>query len=301
MDHQRAFEPAYGTAVEVADGIRRMTVRNPGPFTFHGTNTYLIGTGDVAILDPGPDNAEHLEALLAATKGQRIAAILVSHTHMDHSPGARRLKAATGAPIIGCGPHRAARAMAEGEVNAMDASADRDHAPDQELRDGDRFDGQGFTLTALETPGHTANHLCLALGGTDILFSADHVMAWATSIVAPPDGSMTDYLTSLDRLKARDERLFLPGHGGPVTDAAGYMAQLKAHRLGRERSILAVLDGTARRIPEIVDLVYAGLDPQLKPAAALSVLAHLEALVERETVEAPAGASLGGLFRLSAS
>lgn len=296
MKHERSFDPCYGTAVEVADGVRRLTVQNPGPFTFHGTNSYILGTGDVAILDPGPEDPVHLDALLKATRGQKIAAILVSHTHLDHSPGARALQQTSGAPIVGCAPHFAARELRSKEVAPLDASADRTYRPDQLLEDGECFSLCGFTLEAIATPGHTANHLCLALKGTDLLFSADHVMAWSTSIVAPPDGSMADYMASLERLMARKEDRYFPGHGGPVEDAHSYMNDLRQHRLTRERSILKTLGSEPKRILEIVDEVYVGLDPSLKPAASLSVLAHLEDLTGRGTVIGHPNVSLNASF-----
>ncbi len=297
MKHERTFDPSYGTAVEVADGIRRLTCENPSPFTFHGTNTYLIGQREIAVLDPGPANDTHIDDIVNAASAGAIKAILVSHTHMDHSPGARLLQARTGAPIIGCGPHRAARTLASGEVNTMDASADADHIPDGELKAGDTFSLGDTVFEAIETPGHTANHLCFAIAGTHVLFSADHVMAWSTSIVAPPDGNMRDYMTSLERLLERPETDYLPGHGGVVRDAHGYVEELKAHRLGRERSILDRLDDSPVSIPDLVLQIYDDLPPGLRPAAALSVFAHLEDLAERGLVAADPNVTLTASYR----
>jgi glyoxylase-like metal-dependent hydrolase (beta-lactamase superfamily II) len=227
---------------------------------------------------------------MAALAGREVAAILVSHTHRDHSPGARALKAATGAPIHGCARHWAARDLALGEINALDASADRDHAPDHVLADGETVAGEGWTLTALETPGHTMNHLCFALAEENALFSADHVMAWSTSIVAPPDGSMRAYMDSLERLKARQEAIYWPGHGGPVTDPNRFVRALITHRHMREQSVVNALQAGIGTIAAMVPRIYEGLDPRLVGAASLSCFAHLEDLVARglATCDTPA-------------
>lgn len=289
LRHDRTFDPAHGTPVACGEAVRRLTARNPGPFTFHGTNTYLVGRDDIAVIDPGPADPRHIGDILAAAAPGRIAAILVSHTHADHSPGARLLKAATGAPILGAAPHRPARVVAEGESNPMDASGDRLHRADRELGDGEACVVDGLTLRAVATPGHTANHLAFALEQEGILFSADHVMAWSTSIVAPPDGSMRDYMASLERLAGRDDRLYLPGHGGPVREPAAYLDGLKAHRAAREQ---ALLDALARmgpaRIPDMVATIYRDVDPALHSAAALSMLAQAEWLAERGLIRARA-------------
>ncbi|MHA7774039.1 MBL fold metallo-hydrolase [Roseibium sp. M-1] len=298
MKHDRAFDPQYGEAVEIVPGIRRLTANNPGPFTFHGTNTYLLGTGRLICVDPGPASGSHIDAILQAARGAPIEAILVSHTHADHSPGARLLKARTGAPIVGCGPHRPARALFKDEVNPLDASGDKEHRPDTLLSDGDFFSAAGLELETIATPGHTANHLCFAVCGTNLLLSADHVMAWATSVVAPPDGSMKDYMASLDKLLARPEEEYLPGHGGIVRQAASYVHDLKEHRLAREASILGELAKGPRTIPGIVAELYAEVDPALHPAAGMSVFAHLEDLTERGFVSAEPGLSLTSKFSL---
>ncbi|WP_244303501.1 MBL fold metallo-hydrolase [Roseibium sediminis] len=286
MKHDREFDPNYGLATEVADGIRRLTANNPSPFTFHGTNTYLVGQKSVVVIDPGPADAQHLEAILTATKGQTVEAIVVSHTHVDHSPGAALLKERTGAPVIGCTPHRPARALVDGEINALDASGDKAFRADRELENGTVARFGEFSLEAIATPGHTENHLCFALEGSAYLFSADHVMAWSTSIVAPPDGNMRAYMVSLDKMLERSETIYFPGHGGPVGDAATYVGDLKHHRLQREAAILARLGSEPISIPELVDAIYEGLPPMLKPAAALSVFAQLEDLVDRRLAKA---------------
>lgn len=296
LKHDKTFEPNYGKAIEVADGIRRLTCENPGPFTFHGTNTYLVGTHDIVVIDPGPADPVHIGNVMRAAGTRTIKAILVSHTHVDHSPGARMLQLQSGAPIAGCGPHHAARALALGENNPMDASSDSNYAPDQLLGDGDLFTADGVTFEAIATPGHTANHLSFAVRGTEILFSADHVMAWSTSIVAPPDGAMPDYMTSLATLLARKESLYFPGHGGAVRDAHDYVTELKVHRLNRELSILESLTETPVTISHLVPRLYEDLPPALHPAAALSVFAHLEDLTARGLARAAPGISLTAFY-----
>lgn len=302
-DFDLDFKPAHGEAVTVADGVQRITVNNPGPFTFHGTNSYIAGGKSVAVIDPGPEDEAHFKALMAALKGREVTHIAVSHTHRDHSPLARRLQAETGALIVAEGPHRAARLLHAGEINPFAESSDMDFVPDIALADGDTIAGDGWSLTALLTPGHTANHAAFALGGkgpddTGIVFSADHVMAWATSIVAPPDGSMTDYMASLEKLLGRDDRLYLPGHGGPVKEPAAFLRGLRAHRRMRERAVLERVRAGDRFIPEMVKVIYATTDPRLHGAAALSVFAHLEDLLERGQIETDGPPSLTGAYRL---
>lgn len=277
----RRFDAPAGTVARVSPLVRRLVAPNPGPFTFTGTCTYLVGHGDVAVIDPGPDDAAHLAALSQALSGETVHAILVTHTHRDHSPAARRLAAATGAPILGCGPHRAARNLTLGEIDPLDASADREHAPDRILVDGEIVEGDGWRLVTVETPGHTMNHVCFALPEENALFSGDHVMAWSTSIVAPPDGSMAAYMASLERLRSRTEGVYWPGHGGPVTEPARFVRALVGHRRQREAAILRRLAAGDATIAAMVPAIYEGIAPALRGAAALSVLAHLEDLVAR--------------------
>jgi glyoxylase-like metal-dependent hydrolase (beta-lactamase superfamily II) len=277
--------------------IRRVLCDNPGPFTHKGTVTYIIGTGRVAILDPGPDDPAHVAAVLEAVKGEQVEAILVTHTHRDHSPATPAIKTATGAPVYAEGPHRAARALNLGETNPLDASGDRDFVPDVALADGAVVSGPGWTVEAVFTPGHTANHMAFALKEEDALFSGDHVMAWSTTIVAPPDGAMGDYMASLDKLRAREERIFWPGHGGPVREPAKFMRALAHHRRLREAAILKRIEAGDREIPDIVAAIYEGLDPRLKGAAGLSVFAHLEDLVARGLVATDGPPTLSGAFR----
>lgn len=296
MEFDTRFDPSYGVGVPLGHGIVRLTVNNPSAFTFHGTNSYLLGEQSVAVIDPGPLDEAHFHALLAAIDGRPVSHILISHTHRDHSPLAMRLQAETGAPILAEGPHRPARPLRIGEVNPLDASADHDLRIDRLLADGDIVEGDGWSLEAVFTPGHAANHLSFGLHGTGILFSADHVMAWATSIVAPPDGSMSDYMASLDKLLARDDRLYLPGHGGPVTKPAPFVRGLKAHRRMREAAVLERIRSGDRTVGAMVAAIYRDTDPRLHGAAALSVLAHLEDLVARGLVAAEPDIALDAVF-----
>ncbi len=292
-----AFEPSYGQAVTVAPHVQRITVNNPSPFTFHGTNSYIVGDRSVAVIDPGPDDDAHLAALMAALDGREVTHIVVSHTHRDHSPLSRKLQERTGGLIVGEGPHRASRPLHSGEINPFAESADVAFAPDKAVADGEAIEGDGWQLTAVHTPGHTANHCAFVLEGTGILFSADHVMAWATSIVAPPDGSMADYMASLDKLIARRDRLLLPGHGGPVRKPVSFMRALKTHRRMRERAVLGRIRAGDRTIPEMVKVIYRDTDVRLHGAAALSVLAHIEDLLERGEIETDGPPSLMGIYR----
>lgn len=293
----RNFAPHPGLAEEVAPGVRRVVANNPGPFTFTGTNTYLVGTRYLAVIDPGPAEDEaHYAALLRAIGAAEVSHILVTHTHRDHSPLAARLARDTGAPVLAEGPHRPARPLAQDETNPFAASADTAFRPDHALTDGDAVEGDGWRLRAVLTPGHTANHACFALEGASVLFSGDHVMAWATSIVAPPDGAMGDYLRSLDKLIARNDRLLLPGHGGPVTPPRRCLRSLKAHRKMRERTILARLRAGDRTIPLIVEALYRSTDPRLHGAAGFSVLAHLEHLIERGLARSDGPPALNAAF-----
>ena len=293
---RRDFVPAHGTAVAVAPGVERLTAPNAGPFTFHGTNSYIVGGGSVCVIDPGPEDEAHWQALCRALDGREVTHIAVSHTHRDHSPLARRLRERTGAAVVAEGPHRAARPLFAGETNPFAESSDAEFRPDVALGDGDRVEGDGWTLEAIPTPGHTANHLAFGLAGTGILFSADHVMAWATSIVAPPDGAMADYMASLDRLLDRDDRLYFPGHGGPVTDPQAFLRGLRTHRRMRERAILERIRAGDRTIPAMVSAIYRDTDPRLHGAAALSVLAHIEDLVARGDVATAGPPSLRGEY-----
>ncbi|MER8853795.1 MBL fold metallo-hydrolase [Mesorhizobium australicum] len=291
-----SFDPAYGRGVSVAPDVQRLTASNPSPFTFHGTNSYVVGHDTLAVIDPGPDDEAHLQTLLDVIAGRPVSHIFVSHTHRDHSPLAARLKERTGAQVLAEGPHRPARPLHIGETNALDASADTAFVPDIALPDGELVSGDGWAIRTVLTPGHTANHAAFALEGAGILFSADHVMGWATSIVAPPDGAMADYMASLDRLIERGDRLLLPGHGGPVTAPRAFMRGLKTHRKMRERAILERIRAGDRTIPDMVKAIYRDTDPRLHGAAGLSVLAHLEDLVARGVVATDVAPAIDGIF-----
>jgi glyoxylase-like metal-dependent hydrolase (beta-lactamase superfamily II) len=297
LEFETAFEPSYGSAVPVAENVLRVTVNNPGPFTFHGTNSYIVGSQTLAVIDPGPEDSAHFETLMTAIAGRPVSHIFVSHTHRDHSPLAARLKAATGAVTVAEGPHRAARPLRIGELNPLDASADIDFTPDLHLSDDEVVDGDGWSIRGVFTPGHAANHMSFALEDTGVLFSADHIMAWATTIVAPPDGSMSDYIASLHKLLARDDRIYFPGHGGPVRKPLPFLRGLKAHRKMRERAILERLRAGDRTIPDLVAAIYRDTNPALHGAAGLSVLAHLEDLTSRGDVVAERDVSIDGVFR----
>lgn len=261
--------------------VRRVLAANPSPFTYTGTQTYIVGTGEVAVIDPGPDLPDHVAALVAAVADERVAAILCTHTHRDHSPASRPLQAATGAPIVGCAP-----LSLDDSGPRADEAFDSDYRPDRVLADGERLAADGWTLEAVATPGHTSNHLCLALAEDSALFSGDHVMGWSTTVVAPPDGDMADYMASLDKLLARDESVYYPAHGPAVEDPNAHVRRLIEHRRLRERQIVGHVERGEGRIPAMVADIYADIDPRLFPAAGRSVLAHLVDLERRGLVRA---------------
>jgi glyoxylase-like metal-dependent hydrolase (beta-lactamase superfamily II) len=295
----RRLDLEPGRVDEVVPGVRRVLANNPSPFTFKGTLSYIIGKGRVAILDPGPDDDAHIAALLDAVRGETVEQIFITHTHRDHSPGAARVKAATGAKTFAQGPHRPARPLNIGEAARLDAGNDTDFRPDVTLADGEVVGGAGFTIEAVATPGHTANHMAYALREANLLFAGDHVMGWSTSIVAPPDGAMSDYMASLEKLARRAEPLYLPGHGDVVRDAPSFVRHYIRHRQGREESILHRLAKGEADIPTLVRAIYIGLDPRLTGAAGLSVLAHLEDLAARGIVATEGAASIAGRYRLA--
>ncbi len=274
---------------------RRAFAPNPGPFTFTGTCSYIVGASEVAIVDPGPADPRHINALLESIRGERLRYVLVTHTHRDHSPAARALKEATGAVIAGCAPY-AAPAEPSVAGPGLDAAHDASYAPDIVLREGDRLDLGAATLEALETPGHTANHLCFALAEEKALFTGDHVMGWATTVIAPPDGSMRDYMASIERLRARDDRIYWPGHGDPVRDPQRYLRALIHHRRARESAILQRLEAGDATIAEIVARIYEGVDRRLHGAAAMTVFAHLEDLIARGLAACDGSPSLKARF-----
>ena len=294
----KTLDLAPGKVHEATPGVRRLLANNPSPFTFKGTISHIIGHGKVAIIDPGPDDAAHIAALLDAVRGETVTHIFVTHTHRDHSPAVPAIKRATGALVLAEGPHRPARPLHIGEAKRIEASADTDFMPDRQLADGEVVSGDGWRIEAITTPGHTANHMAYALGGTDVLFPGDHVMGWATSIVAPPDGAMTDYMASLHKLAKRREARYFPGHGGMIPNAPAYVQHYIRHREAREASILHRLGKGAADVPSLVRAIYIGLDPRLAGAAGLSTLAHLEDLVARGRVATDGDPSIAGTYRL---
>jgi glyoxylase-like metal-dependent hydrolase (beta-lactamase superfamily II) len=273
-------EAAYGKVVDAGPLVRRVLAPNPSPFTFTGTQTHIVGRGEVAVIDPGPHSTQHIEALLDAVRGEQVVAIVCTHNHRDHSPATRPLKEATGAPIIGCAPLNVDDGGPRG-----DESFDWDYAPDRVLGDGETLSGKGWGLQAVATPGHTSNHLCFALPEAGALFSGDHVMGWSTSIVSPPDGDMGAYMASLDKLLSRDERVYYPAHGPAVEDPRKLVRGLILHRRQREAQILREVERGEGSIPRIVASLYAEIDPGLHPAAERSVLAHLIDLEARGQVK----------------
>jgi len=287
-----AFE--YGRLEPVAPGIRRIVAKNPGPFTFKGTGTYVVGEGEVAVIDPGPELEEHVAALLASLADEQVTHILVTHTHRDHSPAAKALKAATGAPTYGFGPHAGGK---RGEAG-VEEGGDWDFTPDIVTTDGEEIAGGKWRFEAVHTPGHTSNHLCFALPESGILFSGDHVMGWSTSVIAPPDGDMAAYMASLDKLLARQDAVYWPTHGPAITEPQRHVRAFIAHRREREAGIIDCLKAGVEKTDKIVERLYAGLNPALRGAAARSVLAHLIDLIDRDIVATDGPATVAARFRL---
>jgi glyoxylase-like metal-dependent hydrolase (beta-lactamase superfamily II) len=289
----RTLEFEYGTLETVTPLVRRVVAHNPSPFTLYGTATFVVGRGSVAVIDPGPDLSAHVEALLDGLRGERVSHILVTHTHLDHSPAAATLKRATGAKTYGFGPHGGAVGPSGEE------GADRAFAPDVTLADGATIEGSGWRFEAVHTPGHTSNHLCYALAEEKILFSGDHVMGWSTSVISPPDGDMGAYLASLEKLLARDDGRYFPTHGPAILDPKSHVRGLIEHRHDRAAAILNALENGATTIPRIVAAVYVGLDPRLERAAGRSVLAHLILEIEHGRVACDGVPALDARFRIA--
>jgi glyoxylase-like metal-dependent hydrolase (beta-lactamase superfamily II) len=263
--------------------VSRVLAPNPSPYTFTGTQTYVVGQPDgpdCAVIDPGPDKPAHLDAIEAALAGRRCTAIMCTHTHRDHSPAAAPLAARTGAPIIGCAP-----LMLSTDLPRADESFDTTYAPTRVLEDGEKMCGTGWTLTAVATPGHTSNHLCFALQEAGALFTGDHVMGWSTSVVVPPDGNMGHYLASLEKLLMREDRIYHSAHGPAITKPQQLVRGMIGHRRQRENQILRLLGEEARTVSEFIPAMYKGLDERLIPAAEMSVSAHLIDLEQRGAVE----------------
>ncbi|MFO0990695.1 MAG: MBL fold metallo-hydrolase [Hyphomicrobiales bacterium] len=290
LTFDREFDPPIGVPEKISPLIRRVLCDNPGPFTFRGTASFIVGEGEVAIIDPGPDSDAHLEALLEAVKGEKVSHILVTHTHLDHSPLARRLKTATGAPILAYGPPE--QPAEAGQGFRLDASIDPDFLVDIPLRHGDVVAGGKWTLESVFTPGHMSNHMSYALKEERALFCGDHVMAWATSVIAPPDGNMGQYFSSLRLLLERDDAIYYPAHGPARPDPLPLVRAYLVHRRQREESIVTRLRRGDRTIAEIVKANYADTDPRLHPAAALSTLAHMQHLIEQGRVSTSGEATL---------
>lgn len=269
----------HGRVERINPLVRRLLAPNPSPFTYSGTQTYIVGNGEVAVIDPGPDIPAHLDALSAVLEGERVSAILCTHTHRDHSPATRPLQAATEAPIIGCAP-----LTMDDDGPRADAAFDCDYRPDRILADGDTLAGPDWTLDAVATPGHTSNHLCFALRETGALFTGDHVMSWSTTVVSPPDGDMAAYMASLEKLMAREDVIYFPAHGSAIERPRRLVRNMYVHRRQREGQILKRLEAGVNAIPQMVAGMYKGIDPCLHPAAGRSVLAHLLDLEARGKV-----------------
>jgi glyoxylase-like metal-dependent hydrolase (beta-lactamase superfamily II) len=286
----RSFSAPYETIERVSPSIARVLTDNPGPFTFKGTGVYIVGGDEAAVIDPGPDNSAHVEALKRALDGRRVTHILVTHTHSDHSPAAAPLKAWSGAPTYAFGPHGSGKA--EDGVK-VEEGGDMAFVPDVRVRDGDVIQGNGFSFECIHTPGHTSNHMCFALKEEQALFTGDHVMGWSTTVVTPPDGDMAAYMASLRKLLARDDKVLYPTHGGPVRDPKPFIQAYIDHRLEREAQIVTCLRDGLSTIPDMVARMYADVDKRLHPAASRSVLAHLIQLEQERRVVAD-----GGYYRL---
>lgn len=286
----REFKFEYGEVDQVSPLIRRVVANNPSAFTFTGTGTYIIGEGEVAVIDPGPMINGHVEALLRALEGETVSHILITHTHIDHSPAAEPLKKLTGAKTYGYGSHAGGQGEEDGDM---------DFVPDVEIRHGDIIEGDGWTFECVHTPGHTSNHICFALQEENALFSGDHVMGWSTSIISPPDGNMFDYMNSLRALLERDEEVYWPTHGAPIRDPKPFVRSFIAHRNEREDQIIEQIKAGHYYIKEMVPIIYAAVDKRLYPAAARSVFAHVLGMVEDGRITVDGNATLDAAYRLA--
>jgi len=295
---RRDFAFEYGRAERLTPLIRRVVARNASPFTFKGTGTYIIGHGKVAVIDPGPKLEDHIDGLLHALDGETVTHILITHTHNDHSPAAAAIKAATGAKTYGFGPHGSGRPE-ERVGGQTEEGGDRDFTPDVKLREADTVDGPGWHIAAVETPGHTSNHLCFALHEESTLFTGDHVMGWSTSVISPPDGDMAAYMRSLNKLLFRNDAVYWPTHGPSIPEPMPFVKAFIAHREERSLAIMQALAQGDETIPHIVARVYVGLDPKLIAAAGRSVYAHLVELVEQTRVICDGPPSLEARYRLA--
>jgi glyoxylase-like metal-dependent hydrolase (beta-lactamase superfamily II) len=290
----RDMDFTYGEVQRVSPRIRRVIANNPGPFTYKGTGVYVVGEGEVAVIDPGPDIPGHLDVLLKAVGGERVTHIFVTHGHLDHSPAARPLAEATGATIHACGePVR----PTEADVR-MEAGDDLAFHPDVEVHDGERFSGQGWTIEAVFTPGHTSHHFAYALLEENALFTGDHIMGWSTTVISPPDGDMDDYLKSLEKVRDRNFDVLWPTHGPPVREVRPFVQAYIDHRLDRERQILEQLRAGRTSIRAMVPVIYADVDARLHPAACHSVLAHMIRLVKLGAVRCEGEPGVDSEYRI---
>jgi glyoxylase-like metal-dependent hydrolase (beta-lactamase superfamily II) len=296
IPYRRELNFEYGKVDVLAPGIRRIVANNPGPFTFHGTGTYILGTGNVAVIDPGPDDEEHIDSILACLVEETVSHILVTHTHLDHSPGCRLLQAKTGAPTYAYGPHGAGKLEKGVQV---EEGGDMDFSPDHLVKHGQIIQGGDWSVECVYTPGHTSNHLCFALREQKALFSGDHVMAWSTSIISPPDGDMADYMASLELLLNRDDEIYWPTHGPSIVEPKVHVQAFIAHRLEREQQIINCIKGGTLHIREMVPLMYTDTPEFMYPAAARSVLAAMENLVAKGTIEASDGVVMESEYTLA--
>ncbi len=268
------FSPPYGEIEYISPNIRRITAPNPAPYTFKGTGTYIVGRGDVAIIDPAPDIRSHIDAIITSLSEEKITHILITHNHKDHSPGAKPLSERTGAKIYGFDVCEQQYAEVEAEEGL-----DKEYKPDVTLNDGEIINGNGWVIEAIHTPGHLSNHLCFAFVEEQALFTGDHIMGWSTTIISPPDGNMTDYLDSLEKLRLRNDKIYYPTHGAPITNPKQFVTQLIGHRLRRDKEIIRAFSGGSRTIDQLIDVIYVGLDQKLRLAASRTIYAHLIRLV----------------------
>ena len=295
------FAFSYGEPARLTPLIRRVIANNPGPFTYTGTGTYIVGgegAAGLAVIDPGPNDDAHFQALIAAIGASRVSHIFITHTHRDHCGGAMKFATAVGAALIGAAPHPGRPEDIDGP--SLEEGADRAYRPDRILADGDIIHGDGWTIETVATPGHLSNHLCFALREEKALFTGDHIMGWATTVVAPPEGSMGDYFASLDKLLARDDAVYYPTHGAPIDNPQRFVRAVKTHRRIRDGQILDQLRQGRTRIKEMVPAMYADIDKRLHVAAALNVLAHLIRLVETGAAETDGAPTMQSEFRLTA-
>ena len=291
---KRSLSFEYGKAANLSPLIRRVIAKNPSMFTLYGTGTYIIGKGNVAIIDPGPNIPEHIKAVLDAVQGETVTDILITHTHIDHSPATPYVKAATGATTWGFGPHGT-----KDTGEQVEEGADYDFVPDRILRDNTIVKGDGWTFESIHTPGHTSNHICLVLREENVMFSGDHVMGWSTSVISPPDGDMGAYLQSLHKLLARKEIRYWPTHGPAIEEPQDFVQAFIGHREKREENILTCLKDGISQIPQIVEQLYTSIDPKLYGAAGRSVLAHLTHMLETGRVICDEKPTVNSSFRPS--